>query len=475
MSAEQQGAAVAAIGARTTNKWMSLTVSCTGAFSAALDANMLFLAYPTLQKQFNTDATTLAWVTLAPTLLATGLIFTVGRLGDVMSRGRVYTVGLLISALGLALSATSGNIGQLILFRLVQAVGNSMTTANSTAIIAEAFPDKERGRAMGIWMTVTSVGFASGPLLAGVLIDSLGWRSIFYIRIPLYLAAAVVTWLILGKQPSLRKGRLQFDMLGSVAIFVALATLIFAINQGPGTGFTSPMIVGAFVAAAVFGGLFMVIEARARAPVVSLKLFSDRLFASANAAIIVYFVGYISLTFLMPFYLVEGKGLSASMAGTILMTVPLARMTVSTFSGWLAERISTQFLTITGLAMMAVGLFLVSRLTAESTILAMMPGLVLVGLGNGVFEPPNANTILGSAPKDRLGMASASMTASRQIGGSSGVAIGGAIYETRYGTYSGSQSNDLAVTGAFKDAMLAGALFVVLGMVVSAARGSKRV
>ncbi len=456
-------------------KWLALLVVAIGTYMSTLDSSIVNISFPVLSKLFNTDPSTVLWVSLIYMLTLTGLMLTFGRIGDSFGRKRVYTLGFIIFSLGLALCSVSQNIIQLILFRIVQAIGSSMTVASGTAIIAAAFPDRERGKALGIQGAVVGAGLMSGPALGGFLLDLFDWRSIFYLRLPVGVVGSVTAALVL-KEQRVEGHRATFDYLGALALLGGLVTLLLGVNRGQALGWSSAPILALFGISAALLSFFLSLERRVDSPVVDLALFRNRLFTGSAVSLVLSFVASTAVTFLMPFYLMQGVGYSPAYAGLLLTTVPLTRLVFAPLSGWLSDRIGYRLLCSAGLSLISLALVLLGRLTVDSTAKDVVVGLATMGLGSGLFEAPNNSSIMGAAPKERLGTASAMISTARSVGMSTGLALAGAIFASRQ-LYHAAQLSSSSLTpeatqsralvGGFHDALMVAALVCGIGILTS--------
>jgi EmrB/QacA subfamily drug resistance transporter len=472
------------------NKWLVLVLVCIGNFVATLDTGIINLSFPILTEVFNTDPNTVLWVSVAYYLAIAGLMQTFGKLADTLDPKRVYTWGFILFTLGLTLCAASQNIAQLISFRVVQAVGLAMIFAVSNAVLTSAFPPEERGKALGIASGVVGAGLAVGPALGGLMLSELGWRSIFYLRSPVGLAGIIMSFLFLKSRRVPRAER-GFDFLGATLLFVAMASLLLAINRGRILGWSSATIIGLFVIAIAMLALFILAERRMANPVVNLGLFRSRNFTAANWGNMLRFmainasnfltpfyllVAINASNFLTPFYLLAVHGFTPAKAGLILTAVPIVILLVSPVAGWLSDKIGSRPLCSAGMVSICLGLFLLSRLDADASIATIIPILVLMGLGSGLFESPNHSAVMGAVPRNYLGTASAMIATFRSTGQFIGLAIAGIVFVSREAYYAStltSQGVDpqlvagLAYHGGIADGFLVGMAIGIAALVVS--------
>ncbi|MFC1962586.1 DHA2 family efflux MFS transporter permease subunit [Chloroflexota bacterium] len=459
----------------SSQKWLVLVLVSLGNFVATLDTGIINLSFPILTDVFNTDPNTVLWVSAAYYLTIVGLMQPFGKLADTIAPKKVFAWGFILFTLGLTLCAVAQNIGQLIAFRVVQAVGVAMIFAVSNAILTSVFPPEERGKAMGIASGVVGAGLAVGPALGGLMLNELGWRSIFYLRSPIGLAGIIMSFLVL-KSGRIPRANRSFDFLGALLLFVAMASLLLAINRGRILGWSSATIIGLFITATVLLIIFIVLEKRVANPVVNLGLFRSRNFTAANWGNLLRFIAISANNFLTPFYLIGVTGFTPVKAGLILTAVPVVILLVAPAAGWLSDKIGSRLLCSAGMVSICLGLFFLSRLDANSSIVAIVPILVLMGLGSGLFESPNHSAVMGAVPRDYLGTASAMIATFRATGQSLGLAIAGIVFVSREAYYAStltSQGTDpqlvagLAYHGGIADGFLVGMTVGIAALVVS--------
>jgi len=458
-----------------------MSVVAVGTFMSTLDSGAVRIALPQLGHVFQAGPNTVVWVWLIYLLIGTGLMLTLGWAGDAFGRKRLYTFGLVIFSLGLGLCSLAQSLIQLVMFRLVQAVGAAMTVATGNAIITASFPSQERGRALGIMGAVVGVGLLSGPALGGILLDLLGWRSVFYLRLPIGIIGVAMARALLKNQFSPKRGQ-KFDLLGAATLFLALTCLLLAMNRGQSLGWASPWVVSLGVMSVLLLLLFLFVERRLAQPVLDLRLFRRRLFSAASGSHVFLYMATTAVSFLMPFYLIQGQGLSASKAGLLLVTIPAISLVVSPLSGRLSDRLGTLFLCASGLTLVSAGLFLLSGLGANASIGNVVLCLLVLGVGIALFVPPNTSAIMGSVPSERLGTASAMVGTLRQVGMSVGLAIASSVFaasQFSHATQLASQGlpedvvQRLSTVSGVHDAIFAALAIAVIGLVASVLRGRR--
>jgi len=411
--------------------WLVVGTVCVGAFLGQLDASIAGLVLPTLEGVFRAPVAIVEWVAIAYLLTLAALVVPLGRLADIVGRKLLYTTGFLVFVCGSLLCGLAPGLSWLIAFRVLQAVGAAMLQANSVAIIAAAAHPRQLGRAIGFQGAAQAVGLSIGPSVGGVLIDALGWQWVFFIAVPFGLLGTVLGWLVLpqtvrsAEQDAARTHE-RFDWVGALLLGPSIGLVFLAFTLGGRWGWTSPLLAGCVLLAAVGLALFVVSEQRAASPLVDLALLRLPMFrVSLLAGLLAYAVLFGSL-FLMPFYLERILGYPAHQAGLLLSPLPVAIGLMAPVGGILADRVGARFPTVAGMLVTA-GALLAMALLWNKPLLVTLAILALLGVGIGLFTPPNNSAIMSSAPANRLGVASGILNMTRSLGTSLGVATTGAI------------------------------------------------
>lgn len=400
---------------------MAFSVVSLGTFMGTMDMSGLIVALPILGQRFDAPPETVLWLVLAFSLTFTSVMLTAGRAADVLGRKRVYAAGFLVFTLGLALCSTAQGLWQLVGYRVFQAVGGAMLVSNTNAIIADAFPDAERGKALGLMESVVGAGLMTGPVVSGILLDLWDWPAIFYVRIPLGVMGLVLAWRVL-REANPAGPRPRFDPAGALTLSAGLLCLLAAINQGHRVGWSSLPILALLGGGFLLLMSFFLIEVRVSAPVIDLRLFRDRTFAAYNTLLLAYFIPSASLPFLLPFFLVQSAGYASFVAGLFLTVVPVLMFLMSPFTGILSDRLGSWAMATGGLAFLAAGFLLVSRLSTDFSVTLAIVGLGVAGIGAGLFLTPTYSAVMGATPPDHLGTASALIATLRGVGVSVGQA-----------------------------------------------------
>jgi len=407
-------------------KWYVLSAVGMGVFLATIDGSIVNVSLPTMEKSFQTDFALVQWVVLAYLLTVTTLMLGIGRLADIYGKKPIYTVGFVIFTIGSVLCGLSPSIYPLIGFRVLQAIGAAMIMALGMAIVTEAFPPSERGRALGISGTIVSVGIAVGPTLGGIIVQNLSWHWIFFVNLPIGI---IGTFMVIRYVPNFKPpGGQRFDYWGALTLCVSLLALLVALTLGQRNGFGDSIVlilIGAFILSLV---TFIVIELRMEQPMIDLRLFRSSLFSVSLTTGFIIFICLAGSLLLMPFYIQNVLGYDPQKTGLLMATVPVALGIIAPISGELSDRFGSRPITVAGLAVLTVGFLAVSSLDAETTTLGYILRFLPVGLGMGIFQSPNNSAIMGAAPRDRLGIASGMLAVTRTLGQTTGIAVLGALW-----------------------------------------------
>jgi len=410
-------------------KWWILLAVGTGTFMSALDISVVNTILPVVSKVFGADVATIEWVVIIYLLLVSGLLPIFGRLGDMYGHKPIYLLGFAIFIVSSVLCGLSPTIIYLIIFRGLQALGAAMLSANSPAILTKNFPDEQRGQALGLQATMTYLGLTAGPSLGGWLTDLISWRAVFFINLPVGLAALALSIGFIPKDQHSHNSE-KFDWGGALLFMSSLIALLLALNQAHNWGWTSLLTIGLISSALILFGLFVYLESHVSNPMIDLRLFTHRVFSLSVTSAVINYICVYAIVFLMPFYLIAAREFSPAQAGLILTAQPIVMAIIAPLSGTISDRIGTRTLTVLGMTILAAGLLLLSRLNPISPISEIMLALSVCGLGIGIFISPNTSALMGSAPRARQGIAAGIMATSRNVGMVLGVGLAGAVFNT---------------------------------------------
>ena len=394
-------------------------------FIVGLDVTIVNIALPALREDLHASVSGLQWTIDAYTLVLASLLVLAGSTADRVGRRRTFQTGLALFTAGSLLCSLAPGLGWLIVFRAVQAVGGSMLNPVAMSIITNTFTDaRERARAIGVWGAVVGLSMALGPLLGGVLVDSLGWRAIFWVNVPVGIAAFLLAWRFVPESRAPRPRRI--DPVGQVLVFLALAGVTYGIIEGPVRGWSSYLIWGCFVLGALALAGLLSYEPRREEPLIDLRFFRSVPFSGATLIAVSAFASLAGFLFLNSIYLQDVRGLTPLHAG--LWTLPFAAMSVlfAPLSGRLVAARGTRLpLVLAGIAFIA-GMLPMTRLRTETPVGLLMTCYVLFGIGFAMVNSPITSTAVSGMPREQAGVAAAIASTSRQVGGALGVAVLGA-------------------------------------------------
>ncbi|GAB3913823.1 MFS transporter [Microlunatus endophyticus] len=402
-----------------------LATCCMSLFIVSLDSTVVNVALPTMRRDLDAGVSGMQWTIDAYTLVLASLLMLGGSTGDRLGRKRIFQVGLVIFGTASLLCSLAPSLGWLVVFRMLQAVGGSMLNPVAMSIITNTFTGRaERARAIGIWGGVVGFSQALGPLIGGGIVDSIGWRAIFWLNVPVTLIAVILTGLLVPESRAARTRRV--DPVGQVLVIIILGSVTYAIIEGPAHGWLSPEILGFFAifVAALIG--LLIYEPRRTDPLIELGFFRSVPFAGATLIAISAFAGMSSFVFLNVLYLQNLRGMSAFDAG--LHTLPMAVMTVilAPLSGRLVgARGPRPSLLVAGIGITVAGCLL-TLLDVNTPTWQLVLTYFVFGIGFGVVNAPITNTAVSGMPRAMAGVAAATASTSRQIGSSLGVALSGA-------------------------------------------------
>jgi EmrB/QacA subfamily drug resistance transporter len=409
-----------------------LAICCLSLLLVGMDVTIVNVALPSIRRDLNVSLSGLQWTIDAYILVLASLLMLSGSTADRLGRRRIFQTGLVLFTFGSLLCSLAPGLGWLIAFRMVQAVGASMLNPVAMSIITNVFTEpRERARAIGVWGGVVGISLGLGPVIGGVLVETVGWRSIFWINIPIGLAAIALTALFVPESKAPRPRRV--DAVGQLLVMVALASMTYGIIEAPRAGWTSQTTLGLLALALVAIGSLLAYEPRRVDPLLELRFFRSAPFSGATVIAISAFGAFSGFLFLNTLYLQEVRGLSALQAG--LCTLPLAVMTLifAPLSGRLVGSRGPRVpLLGAGFAMCVGGLMLVG-LDRGTSLVWLLASYVVFGMGFGLVNAPITNTALSGMPRGQAGVAAAIASTSRQVGSALGVAVVGSVLNSGLG------------------------------------------
>lgn len=453
------------------NRSRQLAILATCCLSLALvtmDVTIVNVALPAIRRDLHAGIAGLQWSIDGYAVIVASFFLLAGSIADRFGRRRTFQLGLCVFSLGSLLCSLAPSTPALVGFRMVQALGGSMLNPVAMSIIVNTFRDpRERARAIGVWGAVFGAAMAAGPPLGGLLIEAIGWRSIFWINVPIGILAFVLTARIIPESRAERPRR--FDLVAQLFVIVALLALTSAVIDGRRVGWTSwPIAVGFSTAAACIAGL-VAWEARRREPMLDLRLFRSIPFASATLLAVVAFAAFNGFLFLNSLYLQESRGMHAATAGLATVPIALALMVCSPISGHLVAAGRARIALLVAGAAMSTGGLLLTALAQTTSIAYLVVAYALFGVSLGAVNAPITNTAVSGMPPSQAGLASAVASTSRQVGASLGVALAGSLAKAGIDAahrpdFAGATHNVFWVIAGL------GAAIVVLGLASTGAR-----
>ncbi|MDC2948805.1 MFS transporter [Streptomyces heilongjiangensis] len=453
------------------HRLLVLAICCTSLLIVSLDNTVLNVALPTLQRDLGASVAGLQWTIDAYTLVLASLLMLAGSTADRIGRKRVFMAGLVVFTLGSALCSLAPNLDALVVFRMVQAVGGSMLNPVAMSIITNTFTQpRERARAIGVWGAVVGISMAAGPIIGGVLVESVGWRSIFWINLPVGLAALVLTWRFVpeSRAPKARRP----DPVGQLLVMALLGSLTYAIIEAPTAPVGRTLLFGGVALAALLALLRY--EPRRDEPLVDLRFFRSAPFSGATVIAVSAFAALGGFLFLSTLYLQNVRGLDALHAGLWMLPMAFLCFVCAPVAGRLVGSRGPRLpLLVAGVTMTASGV-LFAAFEAETANSTLVIGYVLFGIGFGFVNAPITNTAVSGMPRAQAGVAAAVASTSRQIGQTLGVAVIGAVLAAGVGTSSYAESFVAAARPAWWIVAACGFAVLTLGALTTGtwARGT---
>lgn len=437
------------------SKWLAMLGIGLGVLMFTIDTSAVNIVLPTLVKTLHTSFVTIQWVVLSYLLIITALVLGAARLGDMFGKKQLYLWGLILFTISSLLCGLAPGVGWLIGFRALQGLGAVFISALGAAIITEVFPNSERGQALGIIGAIVSLGIALvGPTVGGLLIGIGGWRTIFFVNVPIGIIASFI--IVRFVPSSVGSGAKQrFDWLGTLLLIVTLICFALGMTEGQNRGFGSGKTLILLTVAAISLVCFLVIEARIQQPMLDLKIFRNLQFSLSLLMGLLVYIVLTGVIFILPFFLELVKHYSTQQVGLLLAVSPVLGGTIAPISGSLSDRFGSRIISLVGLVLMVCGCLLLSTLDAQLTQLGYILRVAPFGLGLGMFQSPNNSAIMGGVTRERLGIASGLLSLTRTLGQTTGLPLLGALFATLTIT-SAHLAQNTNVTAASAEALVYG-------------------
>jgi EmrB/QacA subfamily drug resistance transporter len=449
-------------------KWWTLGAVSFGLFMMMLDNTVVNVALPAMQRALRIGPSELEWIVVSYALTFATLMLSGGKLADYYGRKRLFVVGLVIFTAASLACGLAPNAGFLIGARTVQGAGAAIMNPATLGIITATFPPRQRGMAIGIWAGTSALALAIGPLVGGLLTEKVSWSWIFFVNVPVgVLGVLVALWSIDESRDTSHEQRL--DLPGLVTSAVGLFALTYALIEANTYGWTSPRILALLAGAAAFLAAFIMLEHRQRLPMLDLGLFRNATFSGANLAMLLVALAMFGIFFYNSLFFQNILGYSAIQTGAIFLPMTLLIIVIAPLAGRFSDRVGSRWLIGGGMAMVSVSLLLFAQLDRGSHFWSIVPALLVGGAGMALTMTPTTAAAMGSVPVDQAGVGSAVLNSARQVGGSLGIAIMGAVVASRISVPRASAAfPDQFVTG-YHEALYAAAAIAFAGALVAVA------
>ena len=451
----------ARIFAEENRKWLTLAAVSFGLFMIMLDNTVVNVALPSIQRDLDASLSQLEWIVTGYALTFAAFMLIGGKVADAYGRRRIFVFGIVVFTVASLLCGLAGSGEMLIAARLLQGVGAAMMNPATLSIIAATFPPAQRGAAIGIWAGVSALALAIGPLVGGLLTEHLSWHWIFFVNVPVGALGIVASFLLIDESRDETHERL--DLPGLLTSAVGLFALTYGLIEASAYGWTSGRILGAFAVAALALGLFVVLERHQRAPMLPLELFRNSTYTGANSVVLLVALAMFGVFFFMSLYMQGILGYSAVQAGAAFLPMTIIIIVAAPIAGRTADRIGSRALMTTGMVLIAAQLLYLSRLGADATFADLLPGFLVGGLGMALTMTPSAAAATRAVPVEKAGVGAAVLNAFRQVGGSLGIAVMGAIMAREVGV---ERSTEAFMRG-FENALTVAAAIALVGAVVA--------
>jgi EmrB/QacA subfamily drug resistance transporter len=413
-------------------KWWTLGAVAFGLFMIMLDNTVVNVALPSIQRDLGVSLSELEWIVTGYALTFASLMLSGGKLADLYGRRLVFILGLSVFTLASLACGLAGSGSVLIGARIVQGVGAALMNPATLSIIAATFPPAQRGTAIGIWAGVSALALAIGPLVGGLLTEHASWSWIFYVNVPVGILAVLASLIVIEESRDTSEEQ-RLDLPGQVSGGVGLFALTYGLIEANTYGWTSGRILASFAIAAASLAAFLWLEHVQRAPMLDLSLFRNGTFAGANSVILLVALAMFGVFFFVSLYMQNVLGYSAVQAGGAFLPMTVLIILIAPIAGRTTDRVGSRWLMTAGMGLITVQLLYFSRLGIDESFWALLPGLLIGGAGMALTMTPSAAAATRSVPVDKAGVGSAVLNAFRQVGGSMGVALMGAIMAAQIG------------------------------------------
>ena len=456
----------ARIFAEENKKWWTLAAVAFGLFMIMLDNTVVNVALPSIEKDLHISISQLEWIVTGYALVFAALLITGGKLADLFGRRKIFIIGLAVFSLSSLACGLAPNAGFLIGARAAQGIGAALMNPATLSIITATFPPKQRGQAIGIWAGVSALALAIGPLVGGLIVDNVGWNWIFFVNVPVGALGIVVSYFFI-KESRDTSHEQSVDFPGLLTSGGALFALSYALIEGNQRGWASAEILGLIAAAAVLLVAFVVLESRQRLPMLDLSLFRIPSFAGANTVALLVSLGMFGVFFFVSLYVQNILGYSPTKAGAIFLPMTILIILIAPVAGKASDRIGSRWLMGGGMTLLSISLLLYQRVGLHSNFWTLFPAMILGGVGMALTMSPMTSVAMASVPVDKAGVGSGVLNSFRQVGGSMGIAVMGAILASYLSAAPGTELAKQQFVDGLHAALFVSACITFAGAVVA--------
>jgi EmrB/QacA subfamily drug resistance transporter len=447
--------------AEENRKWLTLAAVSVGLFMIMLDNTVVNVALPSIQDDLDADLSELQWIVTGYALTFAALMLVGGKVADAYGRRLIFVVGIGVFTFASLLCGLAGSSEMLIAARVLQGAGAALMNPATLSIIAATFPPRERGTAIGIWAGTSALALAIGPLVGGLITEHLDWSWIFFVNVPIGVLGIAASFLLIDESRDETHERL--DLPGLATSGLGLFALTYGLIEANTYGWTSARILGAFAVAGIALGAFVLLERHQRAPMLPLELFRNRTYTGANLTMLLVALAMFGVFFFVSLYMQNVLGYSAVQAGAAFLPMTLLIILVAPMAGRTADRFGSRGLMTVGMTLIALQLALFSQLGADASFWQLLPSLLIGGVGMALTMTPSAAAATRAVPVEKAGVGAAVLNSARQVGGTMGIAVMGAIVAAQV---DGAWSTEAFMRG-FERALLVAAGIAALGAVVA--------
>jgi EmrB/QacA subfamily drug resistance transporter len=451
----------AQIFAEDNRKWLTLAAVSVGLFMIMLDNTVVNVALPSIQRDLDADLSELQWIVTGYALTFAALMLIGGKLADAYGRRKIFVLGIVVFTLASLLCGLAGSSEMLIGARVLQGAGAALMNPATLSIIAATFPPRQRGTAIGIWAGVSALALVIGPLVGGLITEYLDWSWIFFVNVPIGILGIVASYLFIDE--SRDETHVRLDLPGLATSAVGLFALTYGLIEANTYGWSSTRIVGSFVLAGVSLFAFVLLERHQRDPMLPLELFRNGTYTGANLVVLLVALAMFGVFFFLSLYMQNILGYSPVQAGAAFLPMTILIILVAPVAGKTSDRIGSRGLMTAGMVLIATQLVMLSTLSADASYWDLFPALLIGGVGMSLTMTPSAAAATRSVSVDKAGVGSAVLNSARQVGGTMGIAVMGAIIAAKAG---GERTPEAFMEG-FESALLVAAGIAVAGAIVA--------